>query len=166
MGLTRPADEKLSYALGLEGTVTFKGWLTREIMLEHLQSADIAVAPFLALEPFYFDPAKILDYMSTGIAIVASRLNRIAEMLREGDGGLLVPPGDVKALASSICRLANDQELRSHFRAGGSGYSNRRRLCLGYNRHEDQNALRRSFRKEAEFNPPEATLFHDLTNIY
>ncbi|GJL55215.1 MAG: hypothetical protein NPIRA02_23470 [Nitrospirales bacterium] len=110
-GLTRRSDEQLSKNLDLEDAVTFYGWLPRETMLSHIHLADIAVAPFLALEPFYFDPVKLLDYMSTGVAIVASNLERIVEMLQEGRGGLLFPVGDTNALASSIIELASSPEL-------------------------------------------------------
>ncbi|WP_447971654.1 glycosyltransferase family 4 protein [Nitrospira sp. M1] len=110
-GLTRRSDEQLSKRLDLEDAVTFHGWLPRETMLKHIHLADIAVAPFLSLEPFYFDPVKLLDYMSTGIAIVASSLERIVEMLQEGRGGLLFPVGDTNALASSIIKLASSPEL-------------------------------------------------------
>lgn len=117
-GCTLLADKQLASALGIEDTVTFRGWLPHNSMLDHIRLADIAVAPFLHIEPFYFDPVKILDYMSTGVAIIASRLDRIAQILQEGRGGLLVPPGDIAALATAMTKLGQAPRLRNQLGSG------------------------------------------------
>ncbi|MCA9470421.1 MAG: glycosyltransferase family 4 protein [Nitrospira sp.] len=111
-GQTFHGDKQLTRILGLEDIVRFLGWLPRHKMLDHVRFADIAVAPFLHIEPFYFDPVKILDYMSTGVAIIASRLERIAEMLHYGRGGILVPPGNAQVLADNLVILAKNSHLR------------------------------------------------------
>ena len=110
-GLTRADNEKLAKELGIENAVDFVGWLPREVMLRRVQESDIAIAPFLTL--YYFDPAKIFDYMSTGVAIIASHLERTAEILQGGRGGVLVPPGDAEALAAEIVSLSHDPARRT-----------------------------------------------------
>ncbi|MGI9505986.1 MAG: glycosyltransferase family 4 protein, partial [Geminicoccaceae bacterium] len=98
--------------LGVDEHIEFTGWLTREAAVQRLQKADIAVAPFLNIEPFYFDPVKVLDYMAAGLPVIASDIERIAEMLDSGRVGLLVPPGDVAALAEAMVALAKDESGR------------------------------------------------------
>lgn len=67
-------------------------------------------------------PAKLMDAMVLGRAIVASDLPPVAWAL--GDTGLLVPPGDVDALVAALRRLT-DPSLRrrlgaaAHARAAG-----------------------------------------------
>jgi glycosyltransferase involved in cell wall biosynthesis len=54
-------------------------------------------------------PAKLFDAMALGRPIVSTRVSMIPEIL-EGCG-LVVPPGDVGALAAALARLADDAAL-------------------------------------------------------
>lgn len=56
-------------------------------------------------------PYVILEAMGFGRAIVATKTGAVPEML--GDAGLMVPPGDVKALAGALRKLMADAEWRS-----------------------------------------------------
>ncbi len=111
-GIARPVCEEQVRSLGIEDTVEFTGWLPYERVVEYLNKADIGVAPYLKLEPFYFAPVKILDYMAAGLAIVASKQGRICEMLEHRKEGLLVLPGEVAALADALVELAENPPLR------------------------------------------------------
>lgn len=111
-GIYRSVSQKESRALGIENSVHFTGWLPRERMIELLNKSDIGVAPYLKLDPFYFAPVKILDYMAAGLAIVASEQGYICEMLENEKNGLLVPPGDVLVLANALVQLAENSDLR------------------------------------------------------
>jgi len=111
-GVVRSSSEKLVQSLGLGDSVEFTGWLAPEEVVEYLKQADIGAAPFLKLERFYFDPAKILEYMAAGLAIVSTEQGRIGEMVQHGENGLLVPPGAVEPLAEALVQLAEDKELR------------------------------------------------------
>jgi glycosyltransferase involved in cell wall biosynthesis len=50
--------------------------------------------------------------MAVGTPVVAADLAGIPEILDHGRGGVLVPPGDVPALADAIERLLRDDALR------------------------------------------------------
>lgn len=56
-------------------------------------------------------PAKVVDALAAGRAIVASDLPPIREMT--GDAAILVPPGSPEALAAGITRLLGDHGLRA-----------------------------------------------------
>ncbi len=127
-GTGRPASENLARALGIADLVDFTGWLAYDRVIEHLTRADIGVAPYTRLDPFYFDPVKIREYMACGLAVVGSDQGSIPEMLEHGESGLLVPPGDEDALAAALVRLAEDRELAE--RLGGAA---RRRAETAYN---------------------------------
>ena len=77
-----------------------------------IRAMDVAVAPYPPQERFYFSPLKLLEYMATGRAVVASRIGQLAELIRDANTGLLVPPGDAAALAGAVRRLATDESLR------------------------------------------------------
>lgn len=73
-----------------------------------LASMDVAVAPYPALEPFYFSPLKVMEYLAAGRAVVASRIGQLPELLDGGRCGLLVAPGDAGELAQALDDLACD----------------------------------------------------------
>ena len=97
--------------------VTWKNGIPHEDVPRHLRAMDIAVAPYPALEPFYFSPLKLLEYMAAGRAIVASHVGQIPELVTHGETGLLVRPGDASDLALAIERLASDTSLRERLGA-------------------------------------------------
>lgn len=104
-------------AAELPGRVTHTGAVPLEEVPAWIRGMDIAVAPYPALDPFYFSPLKILDAMACGIPNVASDIGQIPELLESGRTGILVPPGDVDALAAAIMRLADDRGLRERIAA-------------------------------------------------
>jgi glycosyltransferase involved in cell wall biosynthesis len=117
-GVTRREDERLARALGIDHLVEFTGWLPHEQVVKRLQQSDVGVAPYTKLEPFYMEPVKVLDYMTAGLAIVASAQGQICDLIQDGRSGVLVPPSDVDALANALIRLGEDRELRERLGKG------------------------------------------------
>lgn len=66
-----------------------------------------------------------LDAMACGRAVVATRAGGLAEVVVDGDTGLLVPAGNPAALAAAIVRLLRDPALRA--RCGRAGLARARR---------------------------------------
>lgn len=69
-----------------------------------------AAAPYPAAAT-YFSPLKVLEYLAAGLPVVASRVGQLPLLLGHGRYGLLVPPGDDRALADALARLAGDPQL-------------------------------------------------------
>jgi glycosyltransferase involved in cell wall biosynthesis len=99
--------------LGVEGVVDWTGAVGPEQVPELLGRMDVAVAPYPEMERFYFSPLKLYEYMAAGLAVVASRVGQVAEVVRDGETGVLVPPGDAVALAEVLGRLQEDPRLRA-----------------------------------------------------
>jgi len=72
---------------------------------------DVAVAPYPAMDNFYFSPLKMFEYMGSGRAIVASRIGQIDDVLIHGNTAWLVPPGDVDGLVAGLVLLADHPDL-------------------------------------------------------
>jgi glycosyltransferase involved in cell wall biosynthesis len=53
-----------------------------------------------------------IEAMSSGLAVVGSRVGGMVETIEDGVTGLLVPPGDGDALATAVVRLLDDSETR------------------------------------------------------
>lgn len=60
-GISRPACEQKARELGVDGIVQFPGRLPWEKQAQRVRTADLAVAPYLRVEPFDFDPVKLLE---------------------------------------------------------------------------------------------------------
>lgn len=106
-------------AFDLRDTTTFTGWLDRAALYRQLQRSHIAVAPYRASTQSYFQPVKILDYQMAGLPIIASDVGHVRNLIEPGAGGVLVPPGDVEALAAALVELATDPDLRQDLGAAG-----------------------------------------------
>lgn len=61
----------------------------------------------------------LLDAMSFGLPIVASNVDGIPDIVRDGENGLLIPPADDMPLAEALSRLYADADLRAHMGAAG-----------------------------------------------
>jgi glycosyltransferase involved in cell wall biosynthesis len=98
---------------GLEGRVHLLGF--RRDLERLLCCLDLVVHPAL-MEGL---GVSLLQAAAAGVPIVASRAGGIPEVVRDGENGLLVPPGDAAALAAAMQRLLADPGLRR--RMGGAG---------------------------------------------
>lgn len=61
-----------------------------------------------------------MEAMFAGLPVVASRTGGTPELVRHECEGLLVPPGNPRAVADAILRLADDEALRDRLSAGAS----------------------------------------------
>ena len=68
----------------------------------------------------------VIEAMSVGKAMVGSRAGGIVDLIEDGETGLLVPPGDVDALAAAMKRLIAEPDLRE--RLGGQARVRARRF--------------------------------------
>lgn len=59
----------------------------------------------------------VLEAMGSGLPVVASDIPSMREIIKDGDGGLLCPLGDVDAFAEALRRLATAPELRARMGA-------------------------------------------------
>jgi colanic acid/amylovoran biosynthesis glycosyltransferase len=57
-------------------------------------------------------PVAIMEGMASGLPVVASRLSGIPELVEDGKQGLLVEPGEARALAEALLRLQHSPCLR------------------------------------------------------
>ncbi len=92
-------------ALGLEGRVAFLGF--RHDVHDLVAHADLLLMP----SRHEGLPYALLEAMALETPVVASRVGGLAEVLRDGRTGLLVPPGDVPALRTACRRLLKDPGL-------------------------------------------------------
>jgi glycosyltransferase involved in cell wall biosynthesis len=111
-GPERPRVVSRLKELGLLDRVTITGDIAHDDVPGLLAEMDVAVAPYPPLEGFYFSPLKLTEYMAAGLAVVASAIGQVTSLIRHGETGLLVTPGDAGSLALALQRLHGDLPLR------------------------------------------------------
>lgn len=94
---------------GLERNVRVLGWVRGQEKLDAFTRAHIYVLPS------YHEglPIGILEALAAGLPVVTTPVGGIPEVVKDGVNGLIISPGDVRALATSILRLLDDAELRA-----------------------------------------------------
>lgn len=104
-GELRGSLERLARDLGVDDGVVFTG--IREDVPELLHLFDIFVLPSL----WEGQPITIMEAMAAGKPVVATSVGGNAEILRQGDLGVLVPARDPGALSDAIERLLKDRAM-------------------------------------------------------
>lgn len=105
-------------------------------MPEVLAAADACIAILKPLEAYKTTyPNKVFDYMAAGRAVVLAIDGVIRRVVEEAGAGIAVPPGDPRAMAEAILRLAENKELTKQMGTAG-------RRCIEENFRRDQMAWR------------------------
>lgn len=91
------------------------GFVTQEELGTRIGRASMLVVPSLR-EGF---GVVALEAMARGVPVVASRVGGLARLVEHEVCGLLVEPGDARALRAAIERLRDDRELRERLGAAG-----------------------------------------------
>ena len=102
-GIDRTPLEALAEGL----PISFDGELPFEAVKNALAWSDLLVLPSLTENL----PNVILEAMSMGLPVVATRVGGIPEIVKDGETGFLVAPGDHEAIVRAIRSLASDAPL-------------------------------------------------------
>jgi glycosyltransferase involved in cell wall biosynthesis len=102
------AYRKLAENLGVGDRLHFPGWLGPDDVDDLLNRSDIFVLPSTAENL----PMAILEAFAHGAAVISTPVGAIPEVISHGRNGLLVPVGDVEALADALRQLIEDAPLR------------------------------------------------------
>lgn len=116
-----------------QGHVKMLGVLPHEEVLKIYAVADVVTMPSVWQEPH---GRVLIEAMSLGRPVVATRVGGIPETVEHGVSGLLVERNDPKSLAEAIAKILLNPELGQ--RMGENG-----RLILG-EKFNEQNILRRT----------------------
>ena len=98
------------------GGVEFLGRVSDREKAALFKTADVYVAPATGRESFGI---VLLEAMAAGTPIVASDIHGYKGVVKRGEQGLLVPPGDAKAIAGATMNLLGDAALRERMGASG-----------------------------------------------
>ncbi len=101
-GSERARLEALSERLGLGTAVQFEG--TRSDVASFLTELD----QFWLTSDWEGTPNVVLEAMAAKVPVIATRVGGTPELIRSGESGMLVEPGDLESLARIALELAAD----------------------------------------------------------
>jgi len=113
----------LAAELGIQDHVYFLGWQSRDDLTKQYQQANI----FLFPSRHEGMPNAVLEAMSTGLPVVATRIAGSEELVVEGETGFLVQTENVDELCESLRRILVDSGQRKKM-----GLASRRRVEENY----------------------------------
>lgn len=113
-GPRRPELEAQARALGVTASVTFAGF--RAPVHPFVSASRLLVQPSLTEGM----PNAVLEAMSAGRPVVASRTGGVPELVVHEETGFLVAPGDPDALAAAIVRMLSDPAGAARLGAAGA----------------------------------------------
>jgi glycosyltransferase involved in cell wall biosynthesis len=100
---------------GLNSIVDFTGRVSTDELVRHYNEARLLVTSSVH-EGFGL---PLAEAMACGTPVLGTRIGAYEEIVRHGEDGWLVPPGDAPALAEAIRMLWNDAGLRERLGAAG-----------------------------------------------
>jgi len=108
-------------ARGLGRRVVLHGAQPRERVRALVAGATAVAQPSIVTATGRQDgiPVSLMEAMALERPVVASALSGIPELVLHERSGLLIPPGDARALADALARLAGDPALRQRLGAAG-----------------------------------------------
>jgi glycosyltransferase involved in cell wall biosynthesis len=100
---------KLSESAGLPDLLDLPGFVQPSQLPEHFSRAHVFAAP----SQYEGGPGFVyLEAMACGLPVIACEGSGVAEVVRHGKNGLLVPPEDVPALTTALRSLFRDATVR------------------------------------------------------
>ncbi len=116
-GPDRKQLEERAAELGIAQRVRFLGAQPREQIVELFRAADAAILSS-SWENF---PHVVVEALAAGTPVLAMSVGGVAEVVRDGENGLLVPAGDTAALGEAVRRYFGDESLRERLRGAAAG---------------------------------------------
>jgi len=114
-GATMPRVAEIIQSSAMSDRVTLTGMVPQDSGPVYLGACDILVSPHVPNSDgsaFFGSPTKLFEYMAMERGIVASRLEQIGDILKDGETALLTTPGSVEELSRGIVTLSGNPELR------------------------------------------------------
>lgn len=109
-GQLMPDVRRFIATSGLDDRFTLTGAIDWRDVPERVAALDVGI---MASSNWYGSPLKIFEYGAGGVCIVGPRVEPVTEVMRDGEDGVLVTPGDADELERVLLGLVREPERRA-----------------------------------------------------
>lgn len=81
-------------------------------IVDLINASDVIILPSICCEDF---PNVVIESMSFGKPVISTKIAGIPEQIDNGKTGILIDPGDVKALADAIVYLMDNRDIAKEY---------------------------------------------------
>ena len=120
------------HRLGLEGSVTFPGYLPVERLPRLYQAADV----YFITSAVELQSITTLEALATGLPVVAADAAALPELVVPGENGFLARPGDADSFRAALAEILGSPALAARMGAAGRVVAERHSLEQVAARHE------------------------------
>lgn len=121
--LNRSNEEDVLQKSGLSEFVILRGAIKDEhLMADYYRAADVLVYATKVDNC----PLTVLEALSCGLPVVASAAGGVPELIRDGETGILVPPGDPITLCKALSHVLGDDTFRERLSAAAASDAQKR----------------------------------------
>jgi glycosyltransferase involved in cell wall biosynthesis len=107
--------ENLADELGVSDVVSLPGAMSEAEIRRELESAHV----FALSSDTEALGVVLVEAMAMRVPVITTAVGGTTELVRDGQNGLAVPPGDAAAIANAVRRIATDPALAGRFSAAG-----------------------------------------------
>lgn len=120
-GPDRRALQSLISQYGLQNSVRLEGAKSSSDIAHLLRRTNALVAPSVPSKDGRREgiPVALMEAMSSGVPVIASRLSGIPELVEDRETGLLVEPGDSAGIARALISIKDDAALARRLAIAG-----------------------------------------------
>lgn len=109
--------KKLAKSLGIYNKVIFTGFIDEESLIDLYRGSYMLILPTLTVAEGF--GMVLIEANACGTPVIGSAVGGIKYVIRDGETGLLVPPGDSDALAGAMKKLLDNKDLAEKMGANG-----------------------------------------------
>jgi len=118
-GPLMPAVRRALHEAGLTDRVHLAGWVDPDAVDEAMATSDILFMPSRSEGM----PMVGVQGLAWGLALVVSRVGGFVDLVRPGENGVLVPPGDVAGFARALRAYLRDPDALARARAASRAHA-------------------------------------------
>lgn len=116
---SRARVESRARQLGVLDRLDLPGAVSRVEVADRLGAADV----FVNTTRVDNTPLSVIEAMASGLCVVSTSVGGIPHLVRDGETGILVPPGDAAAMADGIDRVLREPALAARLSRGARAFA-------------------------------------------
>jgi glycosyltransferase involved in cell wall biosynthesis len=115
-----PAEAELRAKYGHHDWLSFAGHVSQTEVADNIASGDVLCVPSIWAEALGM---VVVHALTLGVPVIGSNIGGIPELVRDGQNGMLAPPGDVEAWRRALEGVLTAPQILAGWRADAAAHT-------------------------------------------